>query len=334
MADFFALDIGSTIIKVVALKGKRVRDIGMVPNPLGVVGWQVGAEQRQVLVTAIKSLLSSLRIKTKKVVVGVPESLVYSKIMSFPVISTAELASAIRWQADQDIPLAHDKMELSWAIIDKPVRRSGDEKMDVAVVAVSKETSQGLVGLMDLCGLEPLRAENDGVALVRWANSTGIGGNVLVLDVGASSTKMVYLSNSKVRFIYQYPVAGLALTRAIMQEFGLNMLQAEQYKGVYGLDSNQLEGRLAKAMDPVLSTLLLEISKIIATFGADTKTAIERVVVVGGSGYTKSILPKFSEKIGLEVVVADVFAGYELDSQIANYSLGFAVALGLAIDER
>jgi type IV pilus assembly protein PilM len=333
MANFFGLDIGSNNIKLAQVKGKRVTALQSSINPTGKVGVDLIPSERQVVVEAVKKLVNEAGVGTKSVVMAVPETQVFSKIMSFPVVSTAELASAVKWQADQEIPLPPDQVELSWVIIDKPIRKTGKEQMKVLVVAVPRRISAAMVSFLDLCGLEPLRAENEALALFRLVNSWRVKGRVMVVDIGASATKMVVISDGELKLVYAHNLGGVALTRTLMQEFSLGISQAEEYKRMYGMDKTMLEGKLFKAMEPIVATIVAEIIKAIAGFNQSGEVPIERLVLTGGGVYLKGFLGFLSERVGVETVVADVFGGMKIEPQKSNQGSSFAVALGLAIED-
>ena len=118
-----------------------------------------------------------------------------------------------------------------------------------------------------------------------------------------------------------------------MQEFSLGVSQAEEYKRMYGMDKTMLEGKLFKAMEPIVSSIVAEIIKVIAGFSQSDEAPIERLVLTGGGVYLKGFLGYLSERVGVETVVADIFGGMKVDMQKAKQGSSFAVAMGLAIED-
>ena len=66
------------------------------------------------------------------------------------------------------------------------------------------------------------------------------------------------IQNGVLVFNYSVPLGGVALTRAIASDFGLQPDQAEEYKKVYGLSDKNFGGKVAKAIEPVLIALVLK----------------------------------------------------------------------------
>src|SRR6187455_2077240 len=105
MSAYFGLDIGSSSIKVcraslMGAHGFIVEAVGLAMNPVGSVDF-TNPDVVAKLKPVIKQLLADTKIHEKRVVVGVAESRVYSRILTMPVMSEAELTTAIKWEAEQ-----------------------------------------------------------------------------------------------------------------------------------------------------------------------------------------------------------------------------------------
>src|SRR3990167_6337257 len=220
MPAFFGLDIGSSSIKLIELSGRNVSLAAIAPNPTGKVGVDLVPADQSSLVDAVRGMLSINKVKKHRVVVSIPEQLVFTKVMSFPVMSSPELATAIRWEAEQVIPYPIDKLELSWVVLFRPKTNLGTEKMRVLVVAVPSKISSAYVNFMDLLGLEVDRVENEIVSLVRsLIIARKVAGVSLAVDIGFSNTRMVVADPSVIYTNYLSSLGGMAFTRIIADSF-------------------------------------------------------------------------------------------------------------------
>lgn len=335
MPAHFGLDIGSSSIKLLEIKGKEVESIGMVVNPLGKNNLDLVPKEKNQLAEAVKGLIKESKVKTKTVVMSVPESQVFTRVMSLPVMSTPEIASSIKWELDQVVPYPPDKIEISWAVMYRPKKNTGDEKIQVLVVAIPKNVSQSYVEFLALIGMEPLRVENEVVSLVR-----GVGRMrskeeaVLLMDMGASTTKLIVSEGERIFNTHVVPVAGMALTRMIAESFKLDLSQAEQYKRVYGIDPSQVEGKIVQATSALMNNLIIEIKKVVSAFSvAEPERQLKKLVLTGGGAYLKGLMPFLVEKLALEVVLADAFEGIKVLEKSKSLGPVFGVARGLAINE-
>lgn len=335
MATFFGLDIGSSSIKLVEMAGKGVKTEAIVANPTGKVGVDLIPTDLTSLIEAVKKLIASSGVKTKRCIVSIPESLVFTKIMMFPYMSSPELATAIRWEAEQVIPYPIDKLELSWVILYKPKDPLSGDKMRVLVVAVPAKVSKSYVDFIDSLGLEVIRVENEAVSLVRsLVMSRKQVGVSLIVDLGFSNSKFVVADSTQIYTNYISSLGGMAFTRIIAESFRLPVNQAEEYKRAYGLDKQQFEGKLFASVEPVLTGLVGDIKKVVASYLASyPERKIDRVLLTGGGAYLKGLVTLVTEQIGIEVAIGNSFDGLHVPANVASLGPVYSVATGLAIEE-
>ena len=335
MAKFFGLDIGSSSIKIVEISGKKVNVAAISPNPTGKVGVDLVPADQSSLIEVVKAMLMTNKIKTKKAVVSIPESLVFTRVMSFPFMSSPELATAIKWEAEQVIPYPIDKLDLSWVILFKPKNSLSTEKMRVLVVAVPTEVSNAYVNFLDLIGLEVIRVENEIVSLSRSMVMARKMPDVgLIVDIGFSNTKMVIADATQIYTNYLSSLGGMAFTRIIADSFKLSISQAEEYKRTYGLEKSQVEGKLYAAMEPVLTGLVGDIKKVIASYSTSyPDRKVSRIILSGGGSYLKGLNDILTEQTGLLVDIGNSFEKFSVMENMKNLGAVYTVATGLAIEE-
>ena len=116
-------------------------------------------------------------ISSKKAIVSIPEHKSFVKIIEVPRMEKEELVEAIKWEAEDNIPLPLEKVYYDWKILDTP---APEGKMNVLVVAASKNVIDAAVEVFTLCGVTPVGFEPDSFALNRC-----FGGDALL---GAPAT--------------------------------------------------------------------------------------------------------------------------------------------------
>src|SRR6185436_4812366 len=87
-------------------------------------------------VEILKRLYGNLRIRKKSVNVIIPDSRTYSQIVEMPKLKEKELIAAIRYQADEFIPMAIDETYLDLEILREDKR---NHKLLVLIVASPKK---------------------------------------------------------------------------------------------------------------------------------------------------------------------------------------------------
>lgn len=332
MAAYFGLDIGSSSIKVTkssvsGAKNFTVEANGLMVNPAGSIDF-TNPVVVQKLGPALKQLLSEAKIRDKRVVVGVAESRVYSRIITMPTMSEAELSSAIKWEAEQFVPIPVADVELDFSILEQQATGETDKKMLVYLVAAPKKYLQALVDFLVGVGLEPIAVESEMVAVSR-ALTFGVNeATSFLVHIGAMSSVLSIVDGQSLSFTYVIDAGGVSLTRALAQSLSLPLPQAEEYKRAYGLDPAQLEGKVRTGLLLVLDNIVSEMRKAMEYHLSSRKSRVTRIVLSGGGAYMPHLTTYFSEVFGgIEVVVGDPLAvgrpakGVVLPRERAVYSV-------------
>jgi type IV pilus assembly protein PilM len=270
MADVVGLDIGSYAIKVAWAKksmgGANLQLIGSNYNPTG--QFLPGDETaKQKLAIAIRQLFVDQKITAKDVHLTLPESMAYTSVISMPYLSDAELASSIHWEAEQHIPVPLDEVNLEYEVLYKPNKSDEGEKMRVLLVAAKKDAINQLVTLLHSAGLEIVGLETSLLSIHRsLMPAFQKSATVMVAHIGALSTDLLVVNQGEPVLTYTVPTGGLALTRSLEKQLGLQPQQAEEYKRAYGLDPTQLEGKVRQTLTPVVNVMVAEMRKALQYF--------------------------------------------------------------------
>ncbi|MEI8232804.1 MAG: type IV pilus assembly protein PilM, partial [bacterium] len=313
MTNYFGLDIGSSSIKatqssLMGTKSFTVEANGLVMNPAGSIDFANPAVTEK-LAVAIKQLLNETKIHEKRVVVAVAENKVYSRILLMPSMSEAELSSAIKWEAEQFVPIPVSEVELDFSIIAENVTGLDEKKMLVYLVAAPKKYLQSMVDFLTGIGLEPIAVESEMVAVSRALTFGSNVGTSLILHMGAMSSVIAIVDGSALSFSYVAESGGVSLTRALSQSLSLPLPQAEEYKRTYGLDANQLEGKVRAGLLIILDGIVNEARKAMEYHLSSRKSRVNRIVLSGGGAYLPDFAGYLSQIFGgIEVVVGDPFA--------------------------
>lgn len=331
------IDIGSKTVKIISLE-KSGSDWTLKSS--GVVGYSgkspdkmVEEKEFQSLAEIIKKLVKQVGINKKEVAISIPEALVFSRVIKFPKLSDEEVSAAVKWEAEQYIPIPAAEAVIQHTILDNSEKSAN---VTVLLVAAPRVVVEKYVKVFRLAGLTPLTAETELIALSRALSPDK--GVSLLLDLGVTSTDIAIVSDSKLSFSRSIPVAGEALTRAVAQGLGINVTQAEEYKKTYGMSEKQLEGRVKNALEPVMRMIVDEIKKSIHFYQNDSKgTAPASIIITGGSTTMPDLVTYLTSATGIETVVGNPFGKIKLDpataKSLSNYSSYYGVAVGLAMRE-
>lgn len=332
----FGLDIGRSFIKVARVKvsGKKriLEAASSIQAPEGGIMSESPVDLKK-LSDAIAKCVDTAKIGLDKCAVSLLESQVVTRLIELPPLTDKELSAAIKWEAEQYIPLPVKDVNLEYQIVSRP-ETSGLDKMQVLLVAAPLRVINKYINVVKEAGLATAFLESESFALARSLSGPQDPVTIIV-SMGAVSTELVITNLGSVLFTRSVATGGAALTRAIMAEFNLPHDQAEQYKQAYGISEDKLSGKVAAVLKPILDVLVSEILKAVEfTHSVLNDNQAKRLTVCGGGSYLPGIIQFLAERTSLEVTFGDPWQDFEKEGpvmKIPGQGSVFAVATGLAL---
>jgi type IV pilus assembly protein PilM len=340
------LDIGDSSIKVVALSSHdsqpKLISLGAIATPLPGLSSDSDIELEAVA-NSIKKLLVAAKINEKEVVVALPESKVFTRVIDdLPYLSDSELASAIRYASEEFIPMPITEVNLNWQIISREndTKTVGKKARTVVfVVASPKNIVNKYLKVLALANLKPRAMETETIAATRaLVGNNPFSPTSLIIQMGANTTDFAVVSKGLILLTRSISTGGIALTRAIATQIGFELMQAEEYKKVYGLQEDQLEGKVFEALKGVTSVIVDETKRVIQSFHMkNPQNPIKRVVLSGGGAKLPGLVIYMANNLGLEVQEADpwyfVAKDKTVKAKLTPEAPLYSVAVGLSLRE-
>ena len=335
-ADFFGLDIGTTAIRGVQLKGsgttRSLYRYASIPVDSRIVQSDSNSDLQK-LSEAVKQLMAQAKFSTNNVAVGIPSQRVFSTVVDFDRLSPQELEKTIRYQADSLIPTPLSESKIDWAIIgDSPKEAT---KVEVLLTSVPNEFVEKRLDMLENLGLNVIAFEPDNIALARALLEPGSSSPQLIVDVGNLSTDIVICFNDAPHLVRSVPTGTDAILKSAMQNLGVDDKQAQQFVFKFALAKDILEGQVANAISGTVEVLIAEIEKSIKFFQTRyTNLKLEKIIVTGGA----STLPEFplyiANKFAMNVEIGNAWRNVSFpdvkQSDLLAVSNHFGVASGLA----
>ncbi len=338
MNTIAGLDIGSHSIKLIELarEGDQVALVaaGSMPTPQKALTSSLQADTES-LAVAIKQLIQSTGTKTRTVNLALPESKVFTRVIEVPQLSPRELTSAIKWEAEQYIPLPLDQVNVDFTVL-QDGKNTQTNKMEVLLVAAPKALVDKYVSIMELAELNAVSAETEIIATSRAVGrSLPNVRTVMIVSLGALSTDIAILRSGILMFTRSVSTGGEALTRAIAQNLDFNLTQAEEYKRAYGLQQDKLEGKIIAAAKPIMDTIIQEIKRAMAFYSEKYKEEhVDTVILSGGTARLPGMVIYMAQALNCEVQLANPWVGIAKDARfnvLNTEGANFSIAVGLAL---
>ena len=300
------LDIGSGLIKLVQIThgsgGPVLTKVGMtsVVSDAIVEGEVMDPT---VVADAIKGLLASAGIKTKKVVTAVGGRDVIIKKIAMDRMKEVEARELIRWEAEQHVPFDMDNVELDFQILDPEAEGL---QMTVLLVAAKRELVEHKLALLSDIGLEAGVIDVDAFALhnafeINYPEA--MRGVVGLVNIGHETTNINILDDGVPVLTRDIPIGTRRFKEDLQRERGLSADEAEAV--LRGTDADN------EALDPLLESrgeeLAVGIERAAAFLQSSSRSAngIGRIFTTGGGARIPRLNKVLSDRLRIPVQLAN-----------------------------
>ncbi len=289
-------------------------------------------------------------IKKKEVICSVPEYKTFVKILEMPLIDPEEAEEAVRWEAEDSIPLPLEKVFLDWKIIERYPEK---KKMKVAVVAAPKEIILGRIQVLEYAGLLPVGFEPDSFALSKCLGKmeTASLRPEMIIYLGERKSIVVIKRGFLALFSSSLLLGVTDVKRAILTSFGSSSkhrlpesdLEMELEKTVtkdlekFGFDSSREKGKKQLLIGKEsLSELLREIKSALNYFEEELEEEVEMIYLTGAGSAIKGMDAFLGKEISREILEGKELSFYKVKHSaltmpkrlISDYAIALGSALG------
>ena len=337
VGDFFALDIGTTSVRIVQLSGDATRGwtlqkYAYVPVDEKVIqdSSELGRKKFQDIV---KTAVVNAGIRTKNIAVGLPARNTFTAIVETDTQDPKDLAKTIKYSLDQYIPMAIEEAKADFKILGPSP--NDPAKTEVLVSSTSNDYAERTLAMIEGMGFNVVAMEPEPLAMTRALMPVGAVDARMIVDLGERSTDLVVVFQGAPRLVRSIPGGFDALIKAVATSLSVKPDQARQFILKFGLAQDKIEGQVFKALDSTLESFAAELMKSVLFFqGKYLNVKVGGIVL---SGFAE-IIPFIAEYIEAKTDVPTmqgnpwqmVRVSSEQQAKLANVASEFAVAIGLA----
>ena len=302
------LDIGSSAVKAVELQAGRQglsgRRRSAASRSRPTASSTAPSSTAAAVADAIRRLFENKAFKTKEVAASLSGNAVIVKKISLPVMTEAELAESIYWEAEQYIPFDIQDVNLDYQILDAGTGADSKGTMEVLLVAAKKEKIADYTGVIAQAGRVPVVVDVDAFALQNAYEvelRPRAGAVVVLLNAGASAININILSGDQSLFTRDISMGGNAYTEAVQKELNLPFESAEQAKKGEPVDGVTFDD-VRPVLHAMTENVLLEIQKTFDFFKATAASdRIDRILLSGGASSVDGFADALEERFGAPV---------------------------------
>jgi len=356
-SSFLGIDIGASSVKIVQLRASRgiavletYGEIALGPYGNQPIGKTVKLPPEKTA-EAITDLMKEANITARNGGVSIPFSGSLVSVLDLPDVDEEQLKRIVPIEARKYIPVPVSEVSLDWFIIPKeggensafdqlqdkaPVRAKGQE---VFLVAIHNDLLHQYQTMAATAGLTVSFFEIEIFSALRSALGHGIA-PILVVDLGASTTKMYIVERGIVRLTHLLTQGGQQMTEILGRTLEWDFDKAERVKRerglidstAYSVDEND---RIKTALLSTLTRIFSEVNRVLLSYGQRYNKNVSHVVLTGGGASLPGLAAFAKQNLSAEVEVANHFGHTEapafLEAVLREIGPGFAVSVGLAL---
>lgn len=346
------VDIGASSIKVVELKNKKGKvvletygaislgpyagvDIGRVTNlPVEKLG------------LALKEVLKQSGVSTTSSAFAIPvqSSLIFT--LELPAqVRESDLASVVPIEARKYIPVPINEVSIDYFIL--PEKEPSFEQMhnpdgslsqsskkNILVVATQNDAVSKYRSITSECNLDSSFFEIEVFSSVR-ANFEHELSLVLLMDFGASRTKISLVEFGTVKSYHSIDRGGADITDAISRSLSIPFSEAEKMKKEFGIFGSPSDKNLADIIKVHTDYIFAEANSVVLSYEKKYNKTVSKIIFSGGGALMKGLkevaASNFQAEIELGHPFSKVGAPAFLDKVLSTMGPEFAVSIGLAL---
>jgi type IV pilus assembly protein PilM len=352
------IDIGSSAIKVVEIKKKSGRviletygSIALGPYADGEAG-QVTNLPVEKTTEALQEVLKLSGASSSVPCFSIPVQLALIFVIDLPAqVKESEIASIVPTEARKYIPLPITEVALDYFVFPKKElsfqemnmnkgEEGGDatpaqkEKTAVLVVATQNDAIAKYRSLLSLSNLSASFFEIEVFSSIR-SNFEHELSPVLLMDFGASRTKLSIIEFGMLKSFHSVERGGADISRSISEAMNIPFIEAEKMKKEFGLLTGGADKNLADIIGVHINYIFLETNNVLLDYEKKHNRVISKVIFTGGGSLMKGLPEIAANNFRAEVSIGHPFNKVGAPSFLSKVleSIGpeFAVALGLAL---
>lgn len=351
------IDIGSSSIKIVQLRASRgvavletYGEISLGPYAKQAIGKMVKISPEQTA-EAIMDLMREANVTARAGGVSIPFSSSLVSVLTLPDVDKESLKRIIPIEARKYIPVQISEVTIDWFVIP---REEGEQSafdqvqkeaakspktQEVLLVAIQNATLRGYQTLTSTAGVNVGFYEIEIFSVIRSVVDHGVA-PILVVDIGAATTKIYIVERGVVRLTHLTTIGGQHMTEVLARSMGWEFEKAERVKRERGLVNSAAYStveneQIKAALLSTLSRIFSEVNRVLLSYGQRYNKNVARIILTGGGASLPGLSGVAKTSLNVEAQIANPFAHTEapafLDTVLRDIGPGFAVSIGLAL---
>lgn len=328
---------------------------------------------------ALRDVMREANVTTLESGVAIPLSSSIVNVIKVPKVSRENFGQIVAMEARRYIPVPISEVNLDWQVVsgddelnssstvnevkddtgddkiqdesdknkigeethtDKTIQINSNKTEDVLVVAVHKDLISGMRTVLDDTEISVRFMELESFSVAR-SILEDLDSVTLVLDHGASSTKIYVFDKGVLKISHNIGIGSQDITLSIARSTGMPVAEAERVKRADGFSFKKNGMDVSQIFYSGLSYIFSEVSKTIKDYQTKHGKIVKEIVLTGGGVNLKGFEDALKRSVDMPIKFAHSFRRLDypafMDKVIKEAGPSFSVAIGAvlrALEER
>ena len=349
--EIVGLKIGATQLAAARVRvngSAQVTQVAQDSLPLGLV---VAGEVRDAegLAVELKSFFARHKLPKRAVRIGIANNRIGVRMIELVGIGDSkQLANAVRYRAQEALPIPIDEAVLDFQVLSEGVSDDGQPTRRVLLVVAYRDLVDGYERACKLAGLRLVGIDLEAFALVRAlapAAQLGVDRSAMVaVSIGAERSTLAVSDGNTCEFTRVLEWGGASLTAALGRSLEIDLVEAERLKKLLSLEDmpsvvqGLTEEQTTQAVEALRGGLQGFARELVSSLqfyqSQQDSLGIREIVIAGGAAQMGGLAETLQRLTGVTVRVGDPRVGVTVGKKAqgaANPALAVPIGLGLAV---
>lgn len=366
----FGIDIGYDSLKVIQLQKSghsfNIKSINSVPLPTGLVNKQ-GINDIEKVSAVLRQALNEAepnRVSGHFVITSLPESQVFSKIITLPKLKLSDMEKSIQFEAAELFPIPPEELYLDWQILyekktdnlsENPTEETEKNEqsllkptpaatqinapgtlVEILLVAAPKKIVESYQEVTNNTGLELAILETKSISSARAILEPNSKDCLVLVDIGAEKTSISIIDEGVLRFTGTASCGGNNANQSLTAKEKLPENNDDKKKILREIDKNihinpeEKKALITKSILPIIE----EINQSIRYYHnrIESETKISKILLTGGGSNLPYINEILETNTGYHTGIANPFINItQPKDQSYSSFCAYTAALGCAL---
>jgi type IV pilus assembly protein PilM len=339
------VDLGSQVLKIAQLQESDGNTELIASGSAVLTGGDnpLDAARLAGVTKQLRQLIRQGRFRGRECVVSIPAAATFVHHIKIPKSAPGGVLPAIRAELGNKLPYPMGQTVMRHVIAGEAFGE-GDPKQEVIVICARRSEVEALAKAVRKAGLSVESVNIEPCAIVEcfarlFRRASDSSRTILFVDVGATTTQVVFSQGSRIVFARNLTMGGQAFDDAAAKNLELSVEQVRQQREALarGQEVSIDAEQLYTAMEQPTQLLTEELMHCLRYYESVFRNqGIERSIFVGGQAYDRRLCQMIARKLNLPAQIGDPLVriarseGTTLTSSdpLPNWAVAVGLSLG------